>query len=255
VNNTSRVVSIVSSIGGLFAIYFTMFSMGVFSGFETKFGYTNVAQLVFMSLVVILAVAIAFEVMVVLKKPRDLIQNLQSGIAKYTGATEHEVGRLFGDVAGKAQAAAFDAVNKLPGAARFTKVATNLIHHVPVTAKINQIATQKTKKGKYAKQNAFEVQVDEVQYPAPAELLARLRATFASLPLKPAQVVLVNQVSAGTVIDEQGGEIEIVLPEPASPADSTPMAEYVPQRNRRSWYFVLGCAIAFGVIWGLSIYF
>ena len=254
-NNTSRVVSIVSSIGGLFAIYFTMFTMGVFAGFETKFGYTNVAQLVFMSLIVILAVAITFEVMVVLKHPKDLLQNLQSGIAKYTGATEHEVGRFFGDVAGKAQAIAFDAVSNIPGAARFTKVATNLIHHVPATVKVNQIGTTQTKKGKKGKQDVFEVQVDEVRYPAPAQLLARLRATFASLPLKPAQVVLVNQVSAGTVIDGQVDEIEIVLPEPASPADSTPMSEYVKQRNRRSWYFLLGCAIAFIVIWVSSIYF
>jgi len=249
-NTASRITTIVSGIGGFFAVYFTLLSTGVFTGFETDIFGANVTQTVFMCLVIIVAVAIAFETVVVLKQPKDLLQNLQSGLAKYTGTSEKEVGRFFGDVAGAAQTAAFEAVSKIPVGERFKNLASSLVQNVPTTVQVNQVAT-KGKRGKPGKRDVFAVTVNDTRYPTPAELIAKLRATFALLPLHPAQV---NQVAAGTIITEQE-DLEFIPPIPASVEDSNAMSEYAKQRNRRSLLFILACGIGCLVIWILSIYF
>ncbi len=254
-STASRVTAIVSVIGGLFAIYYTLISMGVFSGFETEIGNSNVAQMVFMCLVIMMAVAITYETVFILKKPKDLLSNLQTGLAKYTGSSEQEVGRFFGDVVTKAKGAASGAVSKLAIPDLFKDAASGLIEQIPTTVKVNQIITKKGRRGEKKKRKVFEVQVDSVKYPTPAQLLAKLRATFASLPLEPAQVVKVNQVSSGTILVGEEDEIVIYPVEAASADDSTPVTEYVKQRNRRSLYFVIGCAIACLLFWILSIYF
>src|SRR4030042_1772725 len=51
-----RIAAVVTVLGGVFALYYTMLSMGVFGGFETEIGNSNVAQLAFMCLVVMVAV-------------------------------------------------------------------------------------------------------------------------------------------------------------------------------------------------------
>jgi len=249
-NTASRVTTIVTAIGGLFAIYYTLLSTGVFAGFETDIFGSSVAQAAFMSLVVMVAVAITFETVFVLKKPRDVLQNLQSGLAKYTGASEREVGRFFGDVAGAAQTGAFEAVSKIPVGERFKNIASSLVQNVPTAVQVNQIA-MKGKTGKHGKRDVFAVTVNDTRYPTPAELIAKLRATFASLPLHPAQV---NQVAAGTIITEQE-DLEVIPPIPTSVEDSITMPEYAKQRNRRSLFFLLACGIGCLVIWILSIYF
>ncbi len=254
-STASRITTIVSVIGGLFAIYYTLLSMGVFSGFEVRLGNSNVAQMVFMSLVIMLTVAITYEVVFVLKKPKDLLQNLQSGLAKYTGSSEQEVGRFFGDVAGKVKGAASSAVSELPLPDFFKNAASSLVEQIPTTIKVNQLAAGGAQRGRKRKRTVFKIRIDDTKFPTPIELLAKLRATFASLPLEPSQVVRVNQVSTGPVLEGQVDEIEIFSPEEASAEDSTPVTEYVKQRNRRSLYFAIGCGIACIVAWILSIYF
>lgn len=258
-SDTSRIAVIVTTIGGMIGIFYTMLSMGVFEGFEVRIGNSNVAQMVFMSLIVMLAMAITFETVFVMKRPKDLLSNLQSGLAQYTGSSEAEVNKFFGDMATKVKGTAASAVSKLGLPDVFKSAASSLVEQVPTKVTVNQVATGNAKKRKKGRRDVFEVEATQTKYPTPAELLAKLRATFASLPLEPAQVAevdraRVNQVRR-SILEVAADDVEVLPAEPASASDSVPVTEYTKKRNRRTLYFIIAVGAGCLACYLLSLYF